>query len=86
MTLNERTEAMVTRYGEVCTKTEAGRIMGLTINTVKKMIADGRIDDACGGTMVDVRSLARYIHQPKHEDFEAKKRKIKLKYNSEFAV
>jgi hypothetical protein len=50
------------------------------------MLADGRIEEACAGSMVDVRSIARYISQPRQEDFQAKQRKLKLKYNSEFAV
>ena len=86
MTVEERTEMMVQMYGEVCTKAAAARILGRNIKTLGGMIADGRIDEACGGTMVDVRSIARYITQPKQEDFEAKKRRVKLKYSSEFAV
>ena len=77
---------MVDRYGEVCTKAQAARILGRSYKTIPGMIRDGRISEACSGTMVDVRSIAHYIHQPKQEDFEARKRRIKLKYNSEFAV
>lgn len=86
ITLEERTEMMVQMYGEVCTKAAAARILGRNIRTLYNMIEDGRVDEACEGTMVDVRSIARYIQQPKQADFEAKQRKIKLKYNSEFAV
>ena len=86
MTLQERTDMMVDRYGEVCTKAQAARILGRSYKTIPSMIHDGRISAACAGTMVDVRSIANYIHQPKQEDFEARKRRIKLKYNSEFAV
>lgn len=86
MTLEERTDIMVERYGEVCTKVQAARILGRSRKTIPGMIADGRIADACGGTMVDVRSIAAYIHQPKQADFDAKKRRIQLKYNSQFAV
>lgn len=86
MTHEERTEMMVKQYGEVCTKAAAARILGRTVNTVNNMLADGRVEYACGGTMVDVRSIAAYIAQPKLADFEAKKRRIKLKYNSEFSV
>ena len=86
MTVEERTEMMVQMYGEVCTKAAAARILGRNVKTLGGMIADGRIDEACAGPMVDVRSIARYITQPKQEDFEAKKRRVKLKYSSEFAV
>jgi len=86
VTVEERTEMMVHMYGEVCTKAAAARILGRNIKTVGGMLADGRIDYACAGTMVDVRSIAKYISQPKLEDFEARKRRIKMKYKSEFAV
>lgn len=86
ITLEERTEMMVRMYGEVCTKAAAARILGRNIRTLCNMLEDGRVDEACEGTMVDVRSIARYIQQPKQADFEAKKRRVKLKYNSEFAV
>lgn len=86
MTIEERTEMMVRMYGEVCTKAAAARILGRNIKTLGNMIDDGRIDDACAGTMVDVRSIARYISTPRQADSEARKRRVKLKYNSEFAV
>ena len=86
MTLEERTEMMVDRYGEVCTKKEAGRILNRDQRTITTMIRDGRLDDACAGSMVDVRSIARYIAAPRHEDFEARKRRTMIRYNSEFAV
>lgn len=86
MTLEERTELMVQQYGEVCTKAAAARILGRTAPTLNQMLADGRLEYACAGTMVDVRSIAAYIAQPKQADFEAKKHRVKLKYNSEFAV
>ena len=86
MSLQERTSDMVARYGEVCTRAKAARILGRCFTTINAMLDDGRLQWACAGTMVDVRSIARYIEQPKQADFEAKKRQIKLKYNSEFAV
>lgn len=86
ITLEERTEVMVRMYGEVCTRAEAARILGRNIKTVSNMIADGRIETACAGSMVDVRSIAQYIAQPKQEDFEARRRRLKLKYNSEYAI
>ena len=86
MTLSERTDALVERYGEVCTRVAAARILGRSANTVKAMLQDGRLDTACAGTMVDVRSIARYICQPAVEDFEARKRRYKQRRGTEWAV
>ena len=86
MTLQERTDTMVDRYGEVCTKKDAGRILNRDPRSICRMINDGRLDSACAGNMVDVRSIARYISAPKQEETEARKRRIQLKYNSEYAV
>lgn len=71
----DRTRIMVDLYGEVCTKTVAARILGRTLGTINVMLADGRISEACEGTMVDVRSLAHYIAAPAKEDFKARRRK-----------
>lgn len=71
----ERTQIMIAQYGEVCKKAKAAKILDRTVGTINAMIRDGRLDDACGGTMVDVRSIARYIAAPKQEDFEARKRR-----------
>lgn len=81
-----RTDLMVDRYGEVCTKSEAARILGRSMNWIYKALEDGRIQDACGGSMVDVRSIAAYIEQPRQRDSEARARRIRTKYHSEFAV
>lgn len=86
MSLEERTQMLVRTHGEVCTKAAAARILGRSAYTLNQMLEDGRIEYACAGTRVDVRSIARYISQPKQADFEAKKHRIKLKYNSEFVV
>lgn len=86
MTPTNRVDAMVLLYGEVCSISKAGRILHRDRDTIKKMFLDGRLDRACEGTMVDVRSIARYIMSPKQEDEEARKRRIKLKHNSEWAV
>lgn len=83
---NARAESMVRMYGEVCSKRQAARILHKCAATITTMIEDGRLDGACEGTKVDVRSIARYIAAPKQEDFEAKKRRVKMKYNSGFAV
>lgn len=76
MTSTEREDLMVRVYGEVCTRTEAGRILGgRDIKTVAQMLEDGRLDAACEGTRVDVRSIARYIMSPKQQDSDARERR-----------
>ena len=54
-------EELVLRYGEYADKTVAAKILGVTRATVYAMLADGRIEDACEGRRVDVRSIARYM-------------------------
>lgn len=74
--IRERTEDLVRRHGEVVRKTYAAReILNCCIEKVNAMLEDGRLDYACGGTMVDVYSIARYICQPKAEDFKARREK-----------
>ena len=69
----EREALMVAQYGEVCSRQMAARIMSKAPATIAAMLKDGRLDLACGGTMVDVRSIAAYIAAPAEKDFEAKK-------------
>lgn len=71
----DRAQLMVDKYGEVCKKSKAAKILDRSVNTINVMLRDGRLDEACGGTMVDVRSIARYITAPRAEDFEARKRR-----------
>ena len=75
MTQLEREDLMTAQYGEVCTKTIAGRILSRSTQAITAMLKDGRLDEACGGKMVDVRSIARYIMAPKAEDHKARIRK-----------
>lgn len=75
MTPNDRLDDMLSRYGEVCTKTMAAKILGRTPKTVRVMLEDGRLESACAGTMVDVRSIARYITAPQQAEFEARMRR-----------
>lgn len=84
--LNDRVTVMVKLYGEVCTRKDAAKMLGRTAETVSKMMQDGRLDSACGGTMVDVRSIARYIAAPEQEDFEARKRRQMRKHGSNWSV
>lgn len=75
MTLQERTADMVARYGEVVKMSTAARIIDRDARSIRRMLDDGRLDAACGGTMVDVRSIARYICQPALENTKARLRK-----------
>lgn len=52
---------LVLTHGEVVDKSVAARILGVTRATVYAMLADGRIESACEGARVSVRSIARYI-------------------------
>ena len=54
-------EELVAQYGKHVDKSTAARILGVSRATVYTMLADGRIEGACGGLRVDVRSIARYM-------------------------
>ena len=57
-----RTEKeLVDMHGTYVDKSTAARILGVTRATVYAMLADGRIEGACEGKRVDVRSIARYL-------------------------
>lgn len=59
-----RTEKeLVDMHGKYVDKPTAARILGVTRATVYAMLKDGRIEGACEGKRVDVRSIARYITQ-----------------------
>lgn len=86
MTPEERESRMVAEHGEVCTKVTAARILSRNVRTISRWIESGILDSACAGTMVDVRSIARYISQPALITHEARMQRIKTKYNTEYAV
>lgn len=79
-TAEERMNDMLERYGEVCKRTIAARILGCSTYKVRDMLADGRLKEACGGSMVDVRSIAAYICQPRQADELARQRKMGRKW------
>ena len=74
-TLKERTESMLDRYGEAVKKAKAGEIISRSPTTIRKMLEDGRLDYACAGEMVCVRSLARYISAPAQIDSDTRLQK-----------
>lgn len=86
MTLKERTDDMLIRYGEVCRRSQTAKILHCSAQRVNAMLADGRLDWACGGEMVDVRSIARYICSPATLDEEARKRRYRRRNNTKYCV
>lgn len=84
--VNERAELMVRCYGEVCKRSEAARILSKNPRTITAMLEDGRLQAACEGTRVDVRSIARYIAAPAQIEEEGRVERLKRKYGSEWAV
>lgn len=75
-----REEYMVDKYGECVTKTQAGKILSRDTSTIRQMIADGRLEAVCAGRMVCVHSIARYMEQPKQENFKARQRRAGRKW------
>ena len=63
--LMRKEEALIYKYGEHVDKSTAARILGVTRATVYAMLEDERIEGACEGKRVDVRSIARYIYSGK---------------------
>lgn len=68
----DRGTAMTLLYGEACTKATAAKLINVTGRTICQMVHDGRIQAACGGERVDVRSLADYIEHRGERDHEAR--------------
>ena len=77
----DRLTDMLDRYGEVCKRTVAARILGCSTGKIKNMLADGRLALACGGEMVDVRSIAEYIERPAQIDEVARQRRLGRKWS-----
>ena len=77
----ERLTDMLDRYGEVCTRVAAARILGCSTGKIKAMLTDGRLALACGGEMVDVRSIAAYIERPAQIDEVARQRRMGRKWS-----
>ena len=70
-----REERMVKLYGETCTRKDAAKILSRSRQCIANMLSDGRLTAACGGSMVDVRSIAAYIEQPQARDAQARYQK-----------
>lgn len=63
---------LLNQYGEIVTKKDARAILGIGHEKVTQMLKDGRLDPACEGQMISVRSIARYMQNPKQQDWNAK--------------
>lgn len=68
MTAQEREAYIVHKYGECVTKMRAVEILGRSRRSIDRMINDGRLDSVCGGKMVCVHSIARYLNSPAEAD------------------
>lgn len=79
--MSDRMNDMLERYGEVCTRVAAAKILGCSTGKIKCMLHDGRLETACAGTMVDVRSIAEYIAQPRQIDELARQRRMGRKWS-----
>ena len=86
MAYEERAALMVAAYGEVCKRSEAAKILGRNIATINAMLSDGRLDWACEGTRVDVRSIARYITSPAETEEKGRIARIRRRNGSSWAV
>lgn len=74
--MTDRLNDMLERYGEVCKRTVAAHILGCSTGKIASMLKDGRLELACGGEMVDVRSIAAYITAPRQADELARQRRM----------
>lgn len=69
---SDRKTSMTLLYGEACPKATAAKLLNVTPRTICEMIRDGRLDAACRGERVDVRSIAAYIEDRGVRDHEAR--------------
>ncbi len=76
----DREEYMVEKYGECVKIVQASKILNRDRTTIRKMCDDGRLEWTCAGTMVCVHSIARYMKQPKQENFKARQRRAGRKW------
>ena len=86
MTLDERIDDMLGRYGEVCTTAQASKIMGCSYYQIRAMLEDGRLKNACAGSMVYVRSMVEYICAPSTIEEKARKERLRKKLNTTWVV
>lgn len=61
-----RENLMVEAYGETMSYARAARLLHISKYTLMQFIDSGYISEACGGTKIDTRSVARYIESPQN--------------------
>lgn len=81
MTSQERETYMVEKYGECVTKARAVEILGRSRMSIYRMLEDGRLESTCGGKMVCVHSIARYISSPAEADRGAREHRKSRKWH-----
>lgn len=60
-------EKFVRDHGELVTRIEAGKIIGVSRQTISKMLWDGRLKGTVDNSRVSVRSIYRYLHSFEEE-------------------
>lgn len=65
-------EHLCATHGEVCDKTKAAQILGCSTRLIRDALQDGRLESACAGTRVSVRSIAAYIQQRPQIDYNTR--------------
>lgn len=85
--LRERTEDMISRHGEVVRKSYAAQhILHCSTAKVRQLLEAHCLEYACGGTMIDMYSIARYICNRDEEEFKARQYRAAKKTNCKWRV
>ena len=73
MTITDRMNDMLERYGEVCPPIRAAQILSVSPRTIARMADYGRLRRV--GAHIDVRSICHYIENDEELNFRARYRK-----------
>lgn len=58
-------EELSAKWGQYVNKSEAAEILGVTRATIYAMLEDGRLEGACYGRRISIRSIALYLSSGK---------------------
>lgn len=72
MTDQQYAEHLCALHGEACDQTKAAKIIGCSTRLIRDALQDGRLESACGGTRVSVRSIAAYIRRRPQIDYNTR--------------
>lgn len=86
MSFEQYVDLFVKAHGEVCKRSEAAKILNCSARKINSMLEDGRLDWACEGTRVDVRSILRFKTAPAKAEQEARIERIKMRNGTSYAV